>query len=85
MPLIRRLFADSAFDSDMVRMMGEVFDTAWGMVAPAFNAQPQSTIDEARTILAKAILYRVGLGDQAYIVKDEAIRVLKSNYPTLPI
>jgi len=38
-----------------------------------------------RTILAKAILHRVGLGDQAYIVKDEAIRVLKSNYPDLPI
>ena len=31
-----RKLADSAFDPDTVAMMGDAFDTAWGMIEPAF-------------------------------------------------
>ena len=85
MPQVRRLFLDSAFDADTVKMMGEVFEAAWRMVEPAFNLQPQATIDDGRATLAKAIIHFVSQGMlNTDVLTDEAIRAVKLTNPSLP-
>ena len=86
MPQARRLILDSAFDADTVAMMGDVFDAAWGLIEAAFNGQPQSTIDDARTLLASNIVHQVKVGlSHPDILQEEAIRVVRQRYPSLRI
>ena len=86
MPQARRLILDSAFAPDTVAMMGDAFDTAWGMIEPAFNGQPQSTIDDARTLLASNIVHQAKVGlSHPDILQEEAIRVVRQRYPSLRI
>ena len=82
----RRLIDDSAYDADTVAMMGDAFDTAWGMIEPAFKGQPQAIIDDARTLLASTIIHQVKLGlSHPDILQEEAIRVMRQRFPTLRI
>ena len=86
MPQARRLIDDSAYDADTVAMMGGTFDAAWGMIEPAFNGQPQATIDDARILLARAIIHHVKFGLlQPEPLKKEAIGTVRRRYPTLRI
>ena len=67
-------------------MMGDAFDTAWGMIEPAFTGQPQAIIDDARTLLSSTIIHQVKLGlSHPDILQEEAIRVMRERFPTLRI
>ena len=86
MPQIRRLFADSAFDADDVKMLGELFDQAWASIEPAFNGMPKATIDNARTVLAQNIIEHVKIGLlQPEALKNEAIKAVRQKFPSLRI
>lgn len=86
MPKTPRLLREAGFDADTVTVMGEVFDAAWTLIAHAFQGQSQSTIDTARSILAKAVIDHFGLGlRDRDLVKDRSIRMVKLTFPSLPI
>ena len=83
----RKLMHDSEFDAATIKMVDDAFDAAWGKIEPALKAQPQSIVDGARTLLSSAIIERVNVAGlmPASILQDEAIGVVKSSYPQLPI
>ena len=82
----RKLIRESSFDPDAVELVGEVFDAAWKHLEPALEAQPQSTVDGARTLLAATIIDRVKVGQMhPGILRDEAVGAVKGSYPQLPI
>ena len=81
-----KLIHDSAFDADTVKMMGEVFDAAWGELVPAFRGLPLATIDKARTVLASNIILGVRVGlVQPEALKNEAIAAVQQKFPSLRI
>ena len=86
MPQVRRLFLDSAFDPDTVKMMGELFDQAWASIEPAFSRLPRATIDNARTVLARNIIEdsKIGLL-QPDVLKAEAVEAVRRKFPSLRI
>ena len=86
MPQVRRLFLDSAFDPDTVKMMGELFDQAWASIESAFGGLPQATIDYARTVLACSIIEHSKIGVlQPAALKAEAIGAVRQKFPSLRI
>jgi hypothetical protein len=86
MPAGHKLIHDSAFDADTVKMMGEVFDAAWGTIGPAFRGLPQATIDNARTVLASNIIQGVRVGlVHPEALKNEAIAAVRQRFPSLRI
>ena len=65
-------------------MMGDAFDTAWGMIEAAFKGHPQATIDDARILLARAIIHHVKVGlSHPDVVQEEAIGTVRRRYPSL--
>ena len=86
MPQARRLIDDAAYDADTVAMMGDVFDAAWGMIEVAFKGQPQAIIDDARILLARAIIHHVKVGlSHPDVLQEEAIGTVRRRYPSLRI
>jgi hypothetical protein len=78
----RKLIDGSAFDPDTVKMMGDVLEGAWVTIEPALRAQSPTTIESARRVLATTILSSVAAGlVSPDILRDEAVRVVKRNFP----
>ena len=55
MPIARLLISTASFEPDELRMLGEVFDQVWAIVALDFGADPDE-IEAARMRLATIIL-----------------------------
>lgn len=86
MPEARELIGAAGFDADTVRWMGEIFDAAWALIEHAFQDQSQSTLDMARSTLAKAIIDHVSLGSRDRdVIKDRSIRMVKLTFQSLPV
>jgi hypothetical protein len=82
----RKLIDRSAFDATTVKMMGDVLDDAWVLIKPAFAKQSPTTSESARTWVATTILSSVAAGVvKPDVLRDEAISVVKLNYPQLSI
>ena len=78
----RKLIDRSAFDPDTVKMMGDVLEGAWAIVEPAFRAQSSATIDSARSMIATTVLSFVAAGlVSPDVLRDEAVSVVKRNFP----
>ena len=74
----------SAFNPETVRIMGNVLDSAWAAIAPAFREQPQAITDRARTLLANTVIARVKLGVvHPGTLATDAIEVVRSHFPSL--
>ena len=86
MPQAHKLIHACAYDDNTVAMMGDAFDTAWGMIEAAFKGHPQATIDDARTLLARAIIHHVKFGlTHSAVLQEEAVGAVRRRYPSLRI
>jgi hypothetical protein len=62
------------------------FDESWASIRYKFAGQPQSIIDDARSVLASAILNAAAAGHTtADVLKQEGIRAIKSAYPHISL
>lgn len=76
----QKLIHESAFDSETVTLMGQVFDAAWSDVASSFATQPQTAVEQARTKLAQAILHLVSTGMvEPNMLKQTALDVMRQS------
>ena len=78
-----KLIHDSAFDSETVTLMGQVFDAAWSKVAGYFETQPQAVVQQERTELARAIIHLASRGMvDPDMLEQTALNVLRQSDST---
>lgn len=71
----RRLIGSAAYGPDVLKVLFEVFDSAWDTIAPTCGSDPQ-VIEAARTKLANIILAIASTDSQADAA-DLKVRALK--------
>lgn len=71
-----RLIGSAAYGPDVLKILFEVFDSAWGTIAPSCGNDPQ-VIEAARTKLANIILAIASTDPQpdAADLKARALRI----------
>ena len=76
-----KLIHDSAFDPDLVALMGDVFEEAWSEIAPQFAHESRASVEEARTLLARVIQSASsGITDRP-LLKRAALETVRRAYP----
>jgi hypothetical protein len=77
-----KLIHDSAFDPDLVALMGDVFEEAWSEIAPQFAHESRASVEEARTLLARAVIQSAssGITDRP-LLKSAALETFRRAYP----
>jgi hypothetical protein len=86
MPRADALIKASVFEPETFRAVTTAFDESWALVCRMFVGQPQAIIEEARSVLANAILNAATAGHtETDVLKQQGIDALKSAYPNLPI
>ena len=61
--------------------MSEVFEAVWSTVAHDFNAMTSDDVANARTVLARNIIYSASVGH----TEREVLETIVSVAPTLPM
>ena len=78
----RKLIDNGAFEPEIIKMMGEVLESAWTQIEPAFSKRGITTIESARKLLADAIFSSVAAGRVSPdFLREEAISIVKRNHP----
>ena len=83
MPL-RRLVAGEKLDPVILTGLNDILESVWTEVGPAFVGQPQDSIDDARAVIAKCLLYHARNGHRdPSTLKALALQALAGAYPQL--
>ena len=84
MPTANALIRNSVFDPDTFKAVVAAFDESWIAVGSLFTGQPQSAVEEARTILANAVINAAQVGHKNEdVLKQEGFKALKAAYPQM--
>lgn len=86
MPKADALIKARVFEPDKFKAVTDAFEESWASIRYMFAGQPQSVIEDARSVLANAILNAAEAGHTtADDLKQEGIRAVKSVYPHIAL
>ncbi|MFM9846423.1 MAG: hypothetical protein ACKVP3_04600 [Hyphomicrobiaceae bacterium] len=86
MPRTDPLIEARVFEPETFSAATNAFDESWASIRYMFAGQPQSIIEDARSVLANAILNAAAAGHTtADVLKQEGIRAVKSAYPHISL
>jgi hypothetical protein len=82
MPKADALIKASVFEPPTFRAITVAFDESWAAIRYMFVHQPQFIVEDARSVLANAILNAAAAGQTTVdVLKDEGIQAVAKAYP----
>lgn len=82
MPRADALIKASVFEPETFKAVTTAFDESWATIRYMFAGQPQSIIEDARSVLANAILNAAAAGHTTVdVLKTEGIKAMENVYP----
>ena len=86
MPRVDALIKARLFEPDRFKAVTDAFEESWASIRYMFAGQPQSVIEDARSVLATAILNAAEAGHAAAdVLKQEGIRAVKLSHPQISL
>lgn len=81
-----KLLLESVILPEAFEIVTKAFDESWASIRCMFAGQPQSIIDDARTVLAMAVVNAASAG-HAHVddLKQKGIRAVRVAYPHMTI
>ena len=81
---LHTLSQGGSFDPITLNQLSAVLDNIWIEVGYVFAGQPRSFIDDARTVVARCLLYHSGNGHRdASTLKELALEALAQAHPVV--
>ena len=86
MPEACRLNCQGVLEPEAFKAVAKAFEASWMSISCLFVGQPKSIVEDARTVLAVALINAANAGlAEGDALKEKGLRAVKIAYPYVPI
>jgi len=85
MPKASHLISKGVLEPEAFKAVAEAFDASWRSIRCLFVGQPLSIVEDARTVLAAALIDAANAGHaEVDALRQEGLRAVKRAHPYVP-